>query len=347
MQRLFVLEKNPIIFDREAVSVLASDLTESLGDLTCTPAGIYARYDALMADHSNWITKTDLGLCSDNTNHVYRYDFAAPTPHYNGEGSETKPKAILISGIHFEWAGIYGLFFALKELMTNPAHYQFMSNVHLIVIPCANPWTTIDTNYSASGSGHLNANGVEIHRNFEVDWASSTSGTANYGGAAALSEVETQYIDNILKANTDAAFLLSCHNYSTATNDFIWVSAATKYMCNMGFRLIDKLSHSWNSRFTLPGLNSYRPSGIESWDDRLGKSGLSTTGGTEAKQATKYGIQGVNVEVDGAFYPHGTTQNPEAQMSAFTLSRACEVYVNFLRMAFAAFDEKDKKRYWK
>jgi hypothetical protein len=285
-------------------------------------------------------------------NHVYRYDFRESEPLHesNKEWSETKAKAIIITGIHFEWAGIYAMYNALEEIADNPELRNFRRNTHLIVVPVANPYATIAGNYDGS-QGVRNANGVEIHRNFEVDWVASTAGTTHYGGAEPLSEVETQYIDNIMKNNTDAAFFLSCHNCGVDTfwgTGFIWASTATKYMCNMGYRVIDKLSDAWMEKYSdvlSTGIAEYKTDSLEDGETRLGWTGLSTSPGTEAKQATKYGIQGTNVEICDPFQIHGTKANPEPSMSAFTMSRGAEVYANFLLTAFGVYDPKDKKEY--
>lgn len=318
----------------------------------CTPSDIYAKYDALMSKYPHYIAKTDLGLCSDGVNHVYRYDFREPdSRHTSGyDWSETKAKAILVSGIHYEWAGIYGLYYALEEIAENPKLRNFRRNTHLIVVPCANPYCTIADNYDSS-IGVLNANGVQIHRNFEVGFIYPgqsgyvEAGNRNHGGTAPLSEVETQYIDNIMKENTDAAFFLTCHSFSDTSFNFIWPSVATKYMCNMGYRLIDKMSKVWHDKYDFSGLEDYRTDDIPSWDDRLGFAHISMTDGTETRQATKYGVQGANVEINGRFSVHGTKVNPEPAMSAFTMSRGAEVYVNFLLTAFGVYDPKDKREY--
>ena len=319
-----------------------------------TPNDIYAKYDALMAKYPHYITKTDLGLCSDGVNHVYRYDFREPdSRHTDGyPWSETKAKAVIVSGIHYEWAGIYGLYYALEEIAENPNLWNLRRNTHLIVMPCVNPYCTIAANYDDS-IGVLNANGVQIHRNFEVGFIYPNqsgyveAGNRNHGGIAPLSEIETQYIDNIMKQNTDAAFFLTCHSFGDESFNFIWPSVATPYMCNMGYRLIDKLSNAWLAKYgeELVGIEEYRASDVPTWDNRLGFAHISRTDGTETRQATKYGIQGANVEICGRFWTHGTKANPEPSMSSFTMSRGAEVYVNFLLTAFGVYDHKDKAIY--
>ena len=319
-----------------------------------TPADIYARYDALMAKHPHYITKTDLGLCSDGVNHVYRYDFREPdSRHSSGyPWSETKAKAIIVSGIHYEWSGIYGLYYALEEIAENPDLYALRRNTHLIVVPCMNPYATIANNYQSglptpNSQGVRNANGVEIHRNFEVGWVLTEEGTPHYGGPEPLSEVETRYVDTIMRENADAALFLTCHSFGDKNFNFIWPSTATAYMCNMGYRLIDKLSHVWVDKYAdeLVGLEEYRTDDIPAWDNRLGFAHISQTPGTETRQGTKYNIQSANVEINGRFWVHGTEASPEPSMSAFTMSRGAEVYINFLLTVFGVYDSKDKKAY--
>lgn len=348
------------IYDAHIPVFQLSKEKQAIENVDCTPKAIYAKYDTLMAKYPRYITKTDLGICSDGVTHVYRYDFRDPEPlHQMGQiWSETKMKAVVISGIHYEWAGIYGLYYALEEIVENVNLVDFRRNTHLIVIPVANPYCTYAENYEET-IGVLNANGVQIHRNFEVGFiypgetGYEDQGSRNHGGKVPLSEVETQYIDTVLKENTDAALLLSCHNFDADTQfgiGFIWPSAATKYMCNMGFRIIDKMSNVWIRKYgdTLKrGVAEYKTENLQDGETRFGFAHVSNTNGTETRQATKYGIQGVNVEICNRFYVHGTKTEPEKALSTFTLSRGAEVYVNFLMTALGSFDHKDKNEYQK
>lgn len=342
------------IYDANIPVFQLSTEKAAIADAEKTVAGVYAKYDALMAKHPNYITKTNLGMCSDGVTPVYRYDFREPEPHRGITGkkewSETKAKAIIVSGIHWEWGGIFALYNALEELADNPALFHLRRNTHLIVLPVCNP-------YAVANMSVRNANQVEIHRNFEVDFIYPDEegyielGERSHGGTAPLSEVETQYIDNIMKANKDAAFFLTCHSNQTDTvygTGFTWASPATYYMCNMHYRLVDKLSDAWIDKYgdeLAAGIAEYRTENTPEWDNRLGSAYLSTTNGTETKQATKYGIQATNIEVTDAFLVHGTKANPEPALSAFTMSRGAEVYVNFLLTAFGVYDPKDKKEY--
>lgn len=342
------------IFDANIPVFQLSEEKTAIANKEYTSNDIYAMYDALRAKHPEYITKTDLGVCSDGINHVYRYDFREPSPYVDTSGkhkwSETKSKAIIISGIHWEWGGIFALYYALEEIAENPDLKDFRRNTHLIVIPVSNP-------YAIEHQGVRNANQVEIHRNFEVDFIYPGEdgyveiGERSHGGTSPLSEIETQYIDNILKNNTDAAFFLSCHSFQQDTvwgTGFVWHSPATYYMCNMGYRVIDKLTNAWMTKYgdvLHTGINEYKTSNLDDGDVCLGFGRLSTTNGTETKQATKYGIQGINLEICDTFWVHGTKDDPEEPMSSFTMSRGAEVYVNFLLTAFGVYDSNDKLLY--
>lgn len=345
------------IYDAHIPVFELSEEKPAMTDAEKTPDAIYAMYDALMAKHPEYITKADLGLCSDGINHVYRYDFKEPEQrHYHDRRSETKSKAILVSGIHYEWAGIYSLYYALEEIIENPILRDLRRNIHLIVVPCANPFVVYPENIEETG-GQQNANGVEIHQNFEVGFiypgqdGYEGPGELHYGGTEPLSEVETQYLDKIMKDNTDSAFFLTCHNMNLDEWDgvtFIWGSEGTPYMCNMAYRLIDKMSLAWMDKYAEEfaiGIEDYRTENLEDWDTRLGWAQISINNGTETRQATKYGIQAANIEVCDRFWIHGTKANREPWLSSFTMSRGAEVYVNFLLTAFGVYDAKDKLIY--
>lgn len=315
---------------------------------------VYAKYDALMAAHPDFITRTDLGLCSDGINHVYRYDFRESEPHHQRpmEWSETKAKVIVVSGIHREWGGVYSLYNALEEITTNPELSELRRNVQFIVLPLVNPYAFVDSSWIK------NANGVEIHRNFEVAHEVTEEGSHHYGGEEPLSEVESQYLDSILAENKDAAYFLSCHSNQRDTQwgtGFIWPSAGTKYMCNMGFRLIDKMSQAWHLKYgaefeegvarenaaVLANPEKYPAAeALAEGDYRVGFAHVSSTPGTETRQATKYGIQAVNVEVCDTFWVLDGTALSEKAMT-----HGAETYINFFLTAMNCYDYKDKILY--
>ena len=343
------------IYDKTPVFELTTEKS-AVTSADRTVEAVYAKYDALMAKHTDFITKTDLGLCSDGVTHVYRYDFKESEPHTvnSGNWSETKPKIIIVSGVHREWGGIYSLYHALEEITTNSELDELRRNLHLIVVPVMNPYCIIGDVWNK------NYNGVEVRRNFEVGFAVVDQSSDHYGGTEPLSEVESQYIDNIFKENADAVYFLSCHSMTRDNlrgTGFMWGSSATNYMCNMAFRLIDKLSKAWHKKYgtawedgvhrendyVLTNPSSF-PNAVEQAENdyRAGWASISTSAGTEQRQATKYGMQSTNLEVCDYF-----RVLDDSLLSAKAMTHGAEVYINFLLTAMGVYDRKDRAEYFK
>lgn len=353
------------IYDTAPVVLIEGNTKPAVGDRNTVQA-IYDAYDALMAAHPLYITKTAYKDKTADGQTLYRYDFQAPKPHeYSGGGNPAivKPKIILISGIHYEMVGIWSLFHALEEIVTNPALRDIRRNAHLIVVPVCNPYC-ISGPYAATNN-RKNANGVEIHRNFAVDHAVIDSTSNNYGGAEPLSEVETQHIDSILAANPDAVAFISCHNFdgrdaskpfgtsgggSDYGTTFMWASTATNYLYNVGGRFGVKMSEAWENKYgeawreqidaivaarKAAGLN-YQPEG----DYTVGMAGKSNTPGTEAKHCMLYGIQGMTFEVAGNMMALDSDN-----ADSITITRGAEVYANLIATLLGAHDPADKKAY--
>ena len=351
------------IYDTAPVVLIEGNTKPAVGDRNTVQA-VYDAYDALMAAHPRYVTKTAYKDKTVDGQTLYRYDFQAPKPHeYRGGGNPAivKPKIILISGIHYEMAGIWSLFHALEEIVTNPALRNIRRNAHLIVVPVCNPYC-ISGPYAATNH-RKNANGVEIHRNFAVDHAVIDSTSNDYGGAAPLSEVETQHIDSILASNTDAVAFISCHSFdgrdfskpfgtsgggSDYGTTFMWASTATNYLYNVGGRFGVKMSEAWENKYgeawreqidaivaarKAAGLN-YQPEG----DYTVGMAGKSTTPGTEAKHCMLYGIQGMTFEVAGNMMALDS-ENADS----ITITRGAEVYANLIATLLGAYDPSDKK----
>lgn len=334
---------------------------------------VYAKYDTLMNAHSHYITREECNeKASDGTTPLYVYHFVEPDPHHYSSPiwSETKPVILVCSGVHpTEQAGVHSLYYAMEEITTNPELSDLRRNVHFIVMPMINPTGFTDSTY-----GVRNPNGIQVHYNFEVDFKYPSdagyvaNGNRNHGGETPLSIPETRYFDELMERYKDTlAIVISCHNNDVDVyrgTDFIWCSCATHYMCNLGFRFADKMSAAWRKKHGaafdegLAWANAYvlarasegstlfneqyaqtRPE----WDYRVGMASLSTSGGTEYKQAIKYGVHGVNVEVcDRCMI---LDKDFSKKRTANVTTMGCETYVNFFRTFMAVYDPKDKKEY--
>lgn len=336
-----------------------------------TTAAVYAKYDALMGAHSDYITREDCGLASDNSTHIYVYHFKESEPHYaSSDWSETKPVLLICSGIHpTEMTGIYSLYNAMEEITTNSKLLDLRRNLHFVIMPIINPTGLSDATY-----GVRNPDGIQAHYNFEVDFRyPGTSGyvpngNRNYGGETPLSIPETQYFDNLMKTYKDTiACVISCHNNDVDTirgTGVIWCSCASNFTCNLGFRFVDKMSAAWRKKYGatfdegVTWANAYALQKAEegsslfdssyvktqpSWDYRVGMASISSSGGTEYKQALKYGIHGLNVETCDRCLILDKDFSKTRTANVMTLGT--ETYINFFRTYMAVYDPKNKKDY--
>ena len=360
-----VYEDAPVfLLDNAKPGLVASDKTTD---------AIYAKYDALMALNPGYITKVEwTETASDGTTPLYAYHLKEADPH-NADRiwSETKPIILICSGVHpTEQAGVHSMYYALAEITNNPKLRDLRRNVHFIVVPMLNPSAFSDEEWNVR-----NPAGVQVHYNFEVDFNYPGGadyvelGERNHGGETPLSMPETRFFDSLMQQYRDnLACVVSCHNNDVDTmygTGYIWCSCATHFMCNVGFRLIDKMSNAWRDKygsrfdsnvkwanqFALDASVTGTPSVFDpkyvrvqpDWDYRVGRAALSASGGTEYKQALKYGVHGINVEACARCMILDRDYNQQFTSNAITLGT--ETYINFFRTFMAVYDPKNKKDY--
>lgn len=321
-------------------------------------AGVYAAYDALMAQNTHYITREDCGLASDNTTHIYAYHFKTPTTRDNQGNTEAEQKPVILacSGVHpLEQAGVYSLYNAMEEITTNPKLGDLRRNVHFVVVPMLNPTAVSDTEY------HMrNPEGIQVHYNFEVEFGSNgaVQGDQNYGGATPLSIPESQYFDALMAEYQDnLACVLSCHNFgqdNARGAGYIWWSCGTTFMVNLGIRFCEKMSDAWHEKYGdafAQGVQWANDYAVENWggtaqpdwDLRVGWANLSSSGGSEYRQAIKYGVHGVNVEVCPLCMV--LDKDATAYYSSNAMTWGCETYINFFLTYMAWYDLMRKKDY--
>ena len=341
-----------------------------------TTAGIYAKYDALMAANSHYIKRVNCGMASDGTTPIYAYHFKQPDPHYLHNGvtqwSEKKPVILVCSGVHpYEFTGEHCMFHAMEEITNNPKLMDLRRNLHFIIFPMLNPTAFTDTQYKMR-----NPDGVQVHHNFEVDHGKNgaVQGDRYYGGATPLSIPETQYFNAVMEEyKDDLVLVMSCHNNELDERHgtgVIWCSCATHFTCNLGFRFADKMSLAWREKYgadvfdagirwandfvlaqyanpTHPDFqwmfDIITPEAQPEWDYLIGRSNMSGSGGTEYLQGVKYGIHGVNVEVCPRCMI--LDRNYDLQNTSNAITMGTETYINYFRTFMAVYDPKNKKDY--
>ena len=176
---------------------------------------VITAFDSLMNTYgTNYMTKSDLGVCSDEESHVYQYTLQpkiVSTP--TATPPKSYPKVLIISAQHgFEKASVYGLYYFVRDLLTkwdeNPILDYIRNHVVIKFIPIANP-------YGFDNKSYLNANGVNLNRNYDTPGfpldPSAEPGDTNYGGVEAFDQVETQYIRDFVLDNLDATLFIDYH----------------------------------------------------------------------------------------------------------------------------------------
>ena len=183
---------------------------------------VYTIYDNLVTNYPDYVKKTlayNVGGLP-----AYRYDFTPPKPYRYP--NYQLPKIYYQSGIHgHEKRAAMGGAAFFKELCELWKSSDLLSmlrwNFAFTVIPVVNP-TGFNLNQ------RKNANGVDLNRNFPNGWTLETdTSSTNYGGTAPLSEVESQYVDNVLRTEKDILFVIDQHNsgYYSTENFIMWLGS--------------------------------------------------------------------------------------------------------------------------
>ncbi len=164
-----------------------------------TTQDVYDAFDSLVASDSCYITKTDLGLCSDNIQHVYAYDFN-PKQIGNAAFVDNIPAIFIMSGQHgYEKASVFSLYYLFDHMIndtdSNPVLNYLRNHCRIICIPVANP-------YGFNMKQYKNANGVNLNRNWEGRWEYLDDPTSkDYAGSEPFDQPETSAIRDFFIAN--------------------------------------------------------------------------------------------------------------------------------------------------
>lgn len=180
---------------------------------------IYNAFDELLV--SPYISKDDLGVCSDNIHHLYSYTVKSHDAIY-AKQKKKKPKVLIICGQHgFEKASVYGLYYFVRNLLTKWNKDKILEwiidNIELKFIPICNP-------YGWDNQSYYNFNNVNLNRNYDTKaYVCGGTGTNN-GGVAPFDQPETQIIRDFVFANLDAMVFIDFHTngrYSVPENSKI------------------------------------------------------------------------------------------------------------------------------
>lgn len=156
-------------------------------------------------------TLHDLGVCSDNSNHIYGLSVGAL------DGS--KPIIFIEGSIHgaHEWRCAHWVR-KFAELIANPGDipqagfiHKLKSKYSFYFVPCLNPYGYINGVYA-------NANGVPIHVNFDYNWESYDPIAGGFAskGTTVWSEPEAIMIRDLI-TNHKPVLFVCCHTWGGHT----------------------------------------------------------------------------------------------------------------------------------
>ena len=178
-------------------------------------ADFLALWRILVADHSAYVTETELGAASDGQM-LYLYDFSPARPD---KQKTPIPKIIITAGQHgWEKADVYGLFYFVRNLLgswnKHPALEYLRNHVRLMIVPVVNP-------YGFDNFCYKNANAVNINRNYDSNWTLvDDPESQQYGGAKPFDQPESQIVRDLILGNEDALLVVDFHtcSYESATS---------------------------------------------------------------------------------------------------------------------------------
>lgn len=278
-------------------------------------SAFYALYDALVSAYPSYIAMTVLGVDKDG-NEIRQYRFNAPDIKQGG--TQRKPKIILCSNIHPEYAGTYNLYSSLKTIcenwQTDDALAAIRWGADLVVVPLAVPYVFIN-------DSRKNGNGVDIARNFEIGWALTNPATNTYGGAAPLDQVEAQILDGVMNTHSDAIAFASHHSFFATSGalmpngQFCWIPHGTEYGANLGRSLVMSASVEFKKRYAWLAQGDADYIGYADTQAPLGSEGLHATG--------KYNMQGCTFETTGVL--HKEAGKPFLSSAVTTMGAYCLV----------------------
>lgn len=213
-----------------------------------TYTDVYGWYDSLVTAFPGYVSRTventittDLGV-----QEIRSYKFK---PAQTRGGVDKLPKVIIVAGQHgWEKMGVlstYNMMYDICNSWKQDDRLRFLrQNVEFIIFPCLNVWG-INKNL------RKNPNGVDLNRNYPTNWSSGSDPAAEtYPGPSALSEIETQCVQNKVLANKDATLFVDFHNYNIPVepNDCIWVSSPTLEAKLVATNFVRSISSFWKAQ---------------------------------------------------------------------------------------------------
>lgn len=290
---------------------------------------VIAAFDELVTNYPDYVSRNTL-ISGSITN----YEYVFTTGNYNPQTARRrvnpvvqKPIILITTGVHgYERSAVMSMYYFCRCLCENVyALGDIVGAVELRVIPVVCQW-------GYTNNSRLNANGVNINRNFDSpQWELTPTGD-NYSGPSAGSEDETQLVQAWLADHNDAMIYIDWHN-----SNFL-----NEISCMAGFQGAGEATEigSFKKKYLL-AISKIVPY----WQKERGigtDNIYAYTGGTEEAEANGYASAKSYGVVQGiTSYTVETSWNiiSKGKHSPFSIGVGCEVIGNMLVGFKSFFDD--------
>lgn len=215
---------------------------------------MYGMYDELCNKHPNYVSRKVEGkdILEDE---IISYTFKPEEQSFTRNSEEVEKtfkrfKFFIVSSTHGnERTSIWVLYNLMKLIcekwQTNESLEFLRWNVEFVICPIISPGGY--RNFT-----RINANGVDLNRNFDADWenGSSDKSSTTYRGDAPMSEPEAIVCDNIIKRE-NPNFVIDFHNFhaqSTPTS-FNWIIGYSDKVNDIADLVLSKMARKWKKQY--------------------------------------------------------------------------------------------------
>ncbi|WP_145463963.1 M14 family zinc carboxypeptidase [Staphylococcus hominis] len=215
---------------------------------------MYGMYDELCNKYPNYVSRKVEGkdILEDE---IISYTFKPEEQSFTRNSEEVEKtfkrfKFFIVSSTHGnERTSIWVLYNLMKLIcekwQTNESLEFLRWNVEFVICPIISPGGY--RNFT-----RINANGVDLNRNFDADWenGSSDKSSTTYRGDAPMSEPEAIVCDNIIKRE-NPNFVIDFHNFhaqSTPTS-FNWIIGYSDKVNDIADLVLSKMARKWKKQY--------------------------------------------------------------------------------------------------
>ena len=255
-----------------------------------------AEWEELRNKYPDYIKREQIGT-SVQGRAIYRYDFN----YYDVMNRVSERPTIYVNNsIHaVETHGVYAVLAFFKDLCDNWLNDEQLgfihNNLHLIVVPLANPDGFV-------ANTRQNINGVDINRNFTRGWNNKNNevvGDLTYPGTGPLSEPETQALEGLLEKEVPY-YTFDIHNNGSLESKKDLISMSTGPDRLRYFAKAFGNSFDYRMRRKFPEIKDWNTGGVYN----LVMDRLSNPGGSLAYSAVELGSNGSTVEFTTGWDPY-------------------------------------------